>query len=241
MTSYTKIRDNLLVLICLSLSACGGSSERSQDRSALRPADKPKSEEELAKKYRELVRTLVSPNEKPVTRNTSGGSVHFPAEYDVKAQERIKAARQELYDNFEEALPFLVEALDDNHYSMTIDWADGDAYYNYSVGSVCCNVIESQLEVYRDKINFFGPGDWHRYDYGPITKEWYRDRKGHSLAELQIEAIDWAIKKCKAQPKDKVGEEANEIGELQKLRDEIAKSGKPAKPRKMLRMVTRDR
>jgi hypothetical protein len=122
---------------------------------------------------------------------------------------------------------------------MTIDWAEGDAYYNYSVGDVCRDVIASQLEVYRNKINFFGPHDWHRYDYRPITKEWYRDRKEQSLAELQIEAIDWAIKKREAEPKDKVGEEReNEIAELQKLRGEIAKSGKPAKSNGMLRMIT---
>jgi hypothetical protein len=202
--------------------------------------DEPKTKEELAKKYNELVQTLVSPNEKPVTRNDGGsGHAKFPAGYDVKAQERIEAARQALYDNFEEALPFLVEALDDNRYCMTIDWAEGDAYYNYSVGKVCRDMIASHLEVYRDKISFLGPGDWHRYDYGAINKEWYRDRKRRSLAELQVEAIDWAIKKREVDQKPEVGEDfEHEVSEMQKLRGEIAKSGKPAKPRGMQRMIT---
>ena len=66
--------------------------------------DEPKSKEKLAKKYLELVRTLVSPNEKPATLNHGGkGHVDFPVGYDVKAQDRIKIARQALNDNFEEA------------------------------------------------------------------------------------------------------------------------------------------
>ena len=205
-------------------------------------ADQPLSKDKLANKYRELVGTLVSPNKMPITRNASGGSVKFPAGYDVRAQNRIKAARQVLHDNFDEALPFLIDAIDDDHYCMTIDWAEGDAYYNYAVGRVCRDVIASKLEVYRNEIKFMGPQHWHRYDYGPITKEWWRARTGRSLAELQVEAIDWAIEQRKAEPKDKVREDRlNEIADLQKLRNEIAKSGKPAKPSGMLPMVTSDR
>jgi hypothetical protein len=202
----------------------------------------PSSKDELPKEYGELVRMLVSPNEKPTAQGGANPSAKFPEGYDVKAQKRIKAARQKLHDNFEKALPFLIDAIDDNRYCMTIDWAEGDGYYNYSVGRVCRDVIASQLEVYRPKIRFSGPQHWHRYNYGPINKPWWHARKGRSLAELQVEAIDWAIKRRKAEPKDEVGEErADEIAELQKLRDEIARSKKPAKPRRMLPMVTADR
>jgi hypothetical protein len=200
------------------------------------PEDKP------TNKYRELVRALVSPNSKPTHQNTSEGFVKFPAGYDVKAQNRIEAARKALHDNFEQALPFIIDALEDDRYCMTIDWADGDAYYNYSVGQVCRNIIASQLEVYRNTISFSGPQHWHRYDYRPITKQWWRVRKGRTLVELQIEAIDWAIKTRKAESKNEVGEDRlNEIARLQKLRNEIAKAKKPAKPAGMLRMVTSDR
>ena len=202
----------------------------------------PSPKDGAPKKCDELVRALVSPNEKPITHTGAENSVKFPADYNAKMQKRIEAARQSLHDNFEQALPYLVDALDDNRYCMTIDWADGDAYYNYSVGQVCRDVIASQLEVYRNEIRFLGPPHWHRYDYGPINKKWWHARKGRSLAELQIEAIDWAIKQRKAEPKDEVCEErANEILNLQKLRNKIAKSKKPVKSLRMLPMVTSDR
>jgi hypothetical protein len=202
----------------------------------------PPSKDELTKKYRELIQRLVSPNKEPMTTNRSSGSVKFPAGYDVKAQERIAAARQVLHDNFAEALPFLIEALDDTRYCMTINWADGDAYYNRSVGSICRDVIASQLEVYRGKIRFSGPQHWHRYGYGPISKEWWQARKGRSLAELQIEAIDWALERRMAEPAAEVREDReHEIADLRKLRGEIATSGKPVKRRAMYPMVTSDR
>jgi hypothetical protein len=202
----------------------------------------PSSKDELPKDYGELVRIFVSPNEKPTAQGGAEPSAKFPAGYDVKAQERIAAARQKLHDNFERALPFLIDAIDDSRYCMTINWAGGDAYYNYSVGQVCRDVIASQLEVYRDRIGFSGPLHWHQYNYGPIDRQWWVARKGRSLAELQIEAVDWAIKRRKAEPKDEVGEErADEIANLQKLRNEIARSKKPAKSRRMLPMVTSDR
>jgi hypothetical protein len=204
--------------------------------------DQPLSKDKMANKYRDLVKTLVSLNKKPTTRNEAEGSVKFPPEYNVEAQKRIGAARQVLHDNFEESLPFLIDALDDDRYCMTINWADGDAYYNYSVGRVCRNVIASKLEVYRTTISFMGPQHWHRYDYRPITKEWWRVRKGRSLAELQVEAIDWAIQQRKTEPKETIREDRlNEIAKLQKLRNEIAKSGKPARASGMLPMVTSDR
>jgi hypothetical protein len=111
--------------------------------------------DKTAKKYVDLIAQLVGPNKAPsITYNFDEASVKFPRGYDVKAQERIKAARQSLQDNLEEALPYLVKALNDERYCMTIDWADGDAYYNKSVGDICRNVIASQLEVYRDTIRF---------------------------------------------------------------------------------------
>jgi hypothetical protein len=207
-------------------------------------ADDSPQKGELAKKYRALVQRLVSPNKEPITENGDGGSVRFPTGYDVAAQKHIDAARRALHDNFDEALPFLVEALDDERYCMTIDWAEGDAYYNYSVGDVCRYVIRRWLEVYRDKISFSGPGHWNRYTYRPISKDWWQARKGRSLAELQIESIDWAIERRRAEPKADVHpDRKDEISALKKLRDGIAKSGKPAKRthHRMLPMVTSDR
>jgi hypothetical protein len=201
----------------------------------------PPSKKEFSTDYAQLISQLVSPNQKPVTENGADSSVRFPTNYDVAAQKRIEVARQTLHDDIENALPYLIGALNDERYCMTIDWMSGDAFYNYSVGQICENVIASQLEVYREKIRFSGPAHWKRYDY-PISKQWWDERKSRRLSDLQVEATDWAIERRKAEPKDSIREgRENEVAELKKLRDEIAKSGKPAKPRGMLRMVTRDR
>jgi hypothetical protein len=203
----------------------------------------PTSKEEPANDYPQLISHLASPNNKPITKIDARSTVKFPMGYDVEAQKRIAAARQVLHDNIENALPYLVGALDDKRYCMTIDWAEGDGYYNCSVGQICRDVIASQLEVYRDPISFSGPGHWHHYDYS-ISKEWWEQRKSGRLSDLQIEAIDWAIKRRKTEPKTFMIEgrdRNNEVAELEKLRDSISKSGEPAKPNRMLRMVTRDR
>jgi hypothetical protein len=196
-------------------------------------------------KYAGLIEQLVSPNKEPSIKwNFDEPSVKFPPGYDVKAQERIKAARQVLQDSFEAALPYLVRALDDKRYSMTIDWAEGDGYYNESVGSICRDVIASQLEVYADKIDFQDVAHSRFYDY-PVSKNWYEKRKGQSLVQLQMEAVDWAIDRHKAEPKKRWDgvrrSRSNEISELKRLREKIAKSRKPVKPGRMYRMVTSDR
>lgn len=201
--------------------------------------EEPELASKTLEKYRKLVQQLASPNEEPITMNRGEVSALFPAGYDGKAQVRINEVRKTLHKNFEEAFPALVEALDDRRYCMTINWADGDAYYNWSVGEICHEIIASHMEVYRDKLEEITIKRWHHYDYDVISKEWGNARKDHSLLELQLEAIDWAIKRRMAEPEDDLREDhANEIADLRKLRDEIAKSKEPSKPQRMLPMIT---
>jgi hypothetical protein len=194
------------------------------------------SRDKQSKRYTELISQLVSPNKEPTTGDES---VSFPKGYDVRAQRRVEAARRVLHENFEDAFPYLVDALDDGRYCMTISWGEGDAYYNYSVGKIYRDMIASQFEVYRDKIEFSGPQHWHRYDYRLISTERLRSRKGRSLSELQIEAIDWAIEPRKTAPEKERRKE--ELAALRDMRDQIAKSGRPAKPKRMLPMVLTDK
>jgi hypothetical protein len=210
-------------MLLVSLQECSG--------------DDAEAKADAKRDYRALVAELASPNNEPTTFKRAGGRVKFPARYNVKAQRRIDEVRRILQDNIEESLPFLVEALDDKRYCMTIDWGDGDAYYNRSVGSICQNVIESHLEIYRDKIGFSGPQHWKKYTY-PISKEWWQARKDRSLVELQIEAVDWAIELRKVDDMEARTDPAKELADLRKLRDEVESSQKPAKPRHMFRMET---
>lgn len=203
----------------------------------------PDARDKVAKKYRDLVRQLVSPNKKASTKDGMGddGSVKFPKGYDVKAQQRIEKVRRTLQANIEDSLPFLIEALGDERYCMTISWAEGEAYYNRSVGGICEEIILSHLEVYRRAISFSGPGHWNRYHY-PVSKEWFKSRTGRTLVALQIEAIDWAIEQRRAEPAEQTGDDQKRaVDNLKELRIRISKSGVPEKPRELLRMQTSDR
>jgi hypothetical protein len=193
--------------------------------------DSVRGQETLAKemrdrKYRQLIAHLVSPNKPPETGRTKDrreGFVRFPQDYDKEAQARVNEARKALSDNFDEALPFLVEALDDQRYCMTIVVQE-QFFQNYSVGQVCRNVIASHIEVYRDQLEFWNARHWRLYDY-PISKEWWRERQERTVADLQLEAIDWAIAKRQS---DEIWTEKRESGirALRKLREDLSETKK---------------
>jgi hypothetical protein len=202
-------------------------------------ADESPSEKKFADKFKGLIEELASPNKVPTVVNRQNASVSFPADYDLKSQLRIEAVRQELCDHFREALPFLIEAVDDQRYCMTIRWGEGpQGYHNRSVGQICKDLLRSQLEIYRDSIRFAGPEHWYRYSYD-VSNEWWQTRKEQTLAELQIESINWAIGLRQAEAEGRDGKKAAaDIVALKKLRDEIATTGKPIKGDGMERMAT---
>ncbi|MFO0816821.1 MAG: hypothetical protein U1A77_02690 [Pirellulales bacterium] len=210
--------------------------------------DEPSKSDKAPLDFRQLVAQLASPNEAPninnrrapKTNNRREPRVTFPSSYDREAQEKALAARQLLYDNFADALPELIASIDDQRYSITISWADGEEYYNQEVGAVCKNVIASQLEVYRAKIRFLGPGHWHKYTY-PVSKEWWEKHKDKSHRQLQIIAIDWAIEERKKEKGIDGDDRNNELTELIKLREQLALSDKPLDGRSMYRTVTQDK
>jgi hypothetical protein len=208
-----------------------------------RSSDESSSTVELRKKYTDLIEQLASPNQKPVPSHRGvWGSVKFPKGYDIAAQNRIYDTRQLLLDHFEEALPFLVDALDDDRYCMTIDWAGGWAYYNFSIGNICYDLIDSHLEAYREVMTFYGPECWRLYNYPRFSKDWFKARKGRSLVQLQIEAINWAIERRGAERGDCLDDDRmNEVSDLQKLRDGIARSRRPVRSLGLLHMVTSDK
>jgi len=101
--------------------------------------------------------------------------------------------------------------------------------------------LESQLEVYRDKIQFSGPQHWHKFDYTPISRDWWEARRERKLFELQIEAVEWAIQRFDAgTDSDPRFDREKQLADLRGLRDEIAKERKPAMSQPMHRMATRD-
>ena len=185
----------------------------------------------------------MSPNQEPEIFGARNNRVTFPENYDHKAQQQVAAARKELYENCDKALPALVEVLDDKRYCMTIRPVDGDNFYNHSVGQIVRQVIAANLEVYRSHLRFSKPR-WNKYTF-PVSKEWGQLHKSLPLEKLQVEAIDWAIGMVKTEIKEagetQQAELTKELIALEKLRNEISQSGKPVKRGNMFPMVTKDR
>ncbi len=191
--------------------------------------------------YRELVQALVSPN-KPCDCKIDRAKVQFPRRYDAAAQDRIEKARQTLYEHCEDALPALIDGSTDSHYSMT--WMSDSYCGNMCVGEVCLEIVASQLEAYRHYMSLYTKGEYYGYRFVPrlgsaigdeLTdarkkeiEEWWRGRKGKTLAELQIEACDWAIAKRAANGGKK--EFSDEIDHTVAARDKIRKDGKCLPP-----------
>jgi hypothetical protein len=225
------------MLRLLRLSLCVGIGLLSLSHQEF--GDESPAEKRLADKFKGLIEQLASPNKAPTVVNRENASVTFPADYDAKAQVRIEAVRQELCDHFEEALPYLIEAVDDKRYCMTIRWGEGpQGYHNRSVGKICDDLIRSQLEIYRDSIRFAGPEHWYRYSYD-FSLEWWQKRKGQTLAELQVESINWEIDMRQTEAEGRDGKRvAADIAALKKLREEISSTGKPVKGDGMERMAT---
>jgi hypothetical protein len=188
--------------------------------------------------YRELVKGLVSPNK--LIEVYDEDSLRFPRNYDSVAQERIEKNRRVLYKHCAEALPFLIEASTDARYALT--WKSDSYAESMCVGEVCLEIVRSHLELYRA----YMPSTWRKdrsfeYSFVPriggtgkqvteeekkIVQQWWQERKGKTLIELQVEAFDWSIKK---RSREEGGKE--EVDRLIAIRDKLKKERKCLAPR----------
>ena len=195
--------------------------------------------------YRELVKGLVSPN-RPIKCDSLSlnRTISIPPNYDWNAQRRIEKNRQILFDHCEEALPSLIEGCTDSRYSLVSKWSEDDDFYVWSVGRVCLEILSRHVEAFRHEMRFPDPHRWHQYNFVPIPngpmseakkktmQEWWRQRKGMSLRELQLEAFDWAIEKRKQEPKrgphpQNKRNSDDELNRLVSARDKLRQGHKP--------------
>ena len=205
--------------------------------------------------YRKLVEGLVSPN-KPAKCDVDDSRPTYPPNYDKEAQARIEKHQQILSDHCDVALPFLIEGCTDSRYSLT--WQSDSYCGNACVGEVCLGIVTSYLEIYREYMpSLVEKIRCRAYNYVPRIhgaignevseekkkeiEEWWRARKGKTLLQLQLEAIDWAIEKRKEERKHALGgkhdwevqavlEATKEIKRLVAVRDKIKHDGKCLPP-----------
>jgi hypothetical protein len=122
----------------------------------------------------------------------------------------------------EEVWPLMVGHLGDKRYSYTIGF--DDTTYNYSIGDVCEQIIHNTLEAgFVRSLNILKGTNLHvkdfenpeLYDDAETLKTWLITRKDRKLYELQIEVLEWIIKRTEELgiPEDKRREFIEQINE----------------------------
>jgi hypothetical protein len=146
-----------------------------------------------------LVKQLVYPGKPPFKEEYV-----FPEKINENAilakQRKVKAAYDKLSDSIETALPILVKHADDDRLSYVYeDVGTSGVITKAPVGFACYLIVEAHVEVYRRHVE--------RPDFASIPRcpafindacggidKWWKTRKEKTLAELQLEGIEWALR-----------------------------------------------
>jgi hypothetical protein len=195
-------------------------------------AEKP--QPPTANEIKALIDRLVSPNPAPDTDKLKASEARadrgFPRDFDHKKQKQVHRAVAKLMELGPRAFPFLIERWEDKRYCLTTAVA---AYVNESVGDVCRSIIADQLQPYGiHQKGYADPrGKPLRPNYAgtflksqKVARQWWKKHKDKTLRQMQLEVLDWVIAGEAKRPRDFTDAERRE---LQNLRKELVKGGKP--------------
>jgi hypothetical protein len=102
------------------------------------------------------------------------------------------------------AFPALLRHLDDREYSYSASGPQSAPFHldNYDVGEVCSRIIHQQVD--QPVLYLLRRGmdmrdhDAPRYFSRRNMTRWWEERKSRSLREIQVEIVDWYIKRERA-------------------------------------------
>jgi hypothetical protein len=149
-----------------------------------------------------LVKRLVSRDKPPFTRTYAPGLPKAVSESSLrKKQKQIKAAYDELSARIEVSLPVLVAHVADERFSYVYEEGITGVYEFATVGEACREIIAAHVCVYDKAVRKYdiegrSSSLWFIGACGGFAK-WWKGRKGRSLADLQLEGIDWALRQPK--------------------------------------------
>jgi hypothetical protein len=196
---------------------------------------------ELKKKLTEhdiraLIDKLVSPNPKPITGDEDpkeAPDYRLPPGFDREKQELVRKAVGDLEVLGPRAFPFLIDRWDDKRYCLTVSEGINGYCRNQTVGKTCEMIVFNQIQPFGkwQGINETGLKYVWRPNY-PVhflsskkdAKKWCEERKRKTLAEIQLEVLDWAIAE---EGKDTKMYSAEERNRLQELRKKLVASKEP--------------
>src|SRR5262249_349738 len=158
-----------------------------------------------------------------------------PRNLDNKALRKIKVAYDKLSANIEVGLPILTKHVDDDRFSYVYeDVGTSGAFVKASVGVACSRIIEAHVEAYCRHVT--------RTDFAAIPRcpsfihdecggidKWWKPRKKKTLAELQLEGIEWVLRQRKPRLFKSEREWTRAKESLKAMAKEIRNSGKPIK------------
>lgn len=178
---YTQM--SLAVAILLALTPWLGADERS-DR-------------ERTKRIECLIELLASKNQAPIIRgNARRGedqTISFPKDYDRSLQVPVYLAVKELLAEDEAAMDLLLTHDSDERYSFsTNSYIDR----NVTVSEACEWIARQKLLAFEPELHVITRSQFGLYptDANDSLKTWWTSNKQRGLANLQIEALDAAIK-----------------------------------------------
>jgi len=223
--THTPMVNGIVAMLVLSIALRNAACTMAQ---GLKKGDAKVSRELCDTWVRQLANRSKCPFSEPYT-------LEPPQNVDRKGLEVVKVAYEKLASHFEIALPSLISGLRDRRYSYYQEVPTNGAFVCHDIGDACYDLISRRIEVYRGSLEELDetgvPRSPDFIDAQGGVEKWYASRIGRLLLDLQLEAIDWALK----QPKDKrISDDvdwAKNLAALRSFRERLVKGRRPHEPR----------
>lgn len=149
---------------------------------------------------RYLVELLASKNSQP---EQDDQRLIVPENYDKNHQAVVYLAIQQLLAEGADAFDVLLEHRDDKRYCYSYESPQGR--FSLRVGRVCTAIVRRNVAPYEGKLRSISGAQRNVYP-GPHVKleDWWKQNRTRPLWEIQVDAIDHAIKFMESADRDKV-------------------------------------
>lgn len=148
-------------------------------------------------------------------------------------QKKTRSAYDMLSARIESSLPYLAKHAKDKQLSCILENQDNGTLEKMSVGRMCTTLIGEHVQVYRRYVTKYDEEGrercslWFISNQGGVEK-WWIAREKKTLAQLQLEGIEWAIRQDK--PKEFTEQDWAKAGQaLEQMARKIRTSGRPIK------------
>lgn len=179
--------------------------QSSSDTKPAAPAEEPK-KDLTDQEIKALIDQLVSPNPKPITGDEDRSVAPYyrlPPGFDREKQKLVVEAMGELKAQGLRAFPFLIDRWDDKRHCLTISVGINGYHRNQTVGKTCKMIVFDQVQPFAPW-GMRGEPERRKKPYRPDyparflssktdALKWCEEHKGKSLAEVQLEVLDWVI------------------------------------------------